>query len=96
MTDEQTAFLADLSQEDLAAWAEEQGYMAGFGGLPSEMGESGPPEMSEEERATAQAERPAGPPENPPEDMPEGAQPAAPANNLVDEVISMLEGLAAG
>jgi hypothetical protein len=95
MTGEQTALLTDLSQEDLAAWAEEQGYMVGFGG-PSEMGEGGPPEMSEEERATAQAERPEGPPENQPEDMPEGAQSAAPANNLVDEVISMLESLAAG
>lgn len=104
LTDEQTAFLADVSQEDLAAWAQEQGYMVGFGGPRSDMEGENPPEMSDEERATAQAARSEGPPEDMPEDMPEGppegsqegTSPAAPAASLVDEVISMLESLITG
>jgi hypothetical protein len=97
LTAEQAALLSDLSPDDLAAWAEEQGVAMGFGGPRPEMEGAGPPEgMSEEDRATAQAERPEGPPENPPEEMPEGARPTGPDNNLVDEVISMLESLAAG
>jgi hypothetical protein len=109
MTTEQTTLLSDLSWEDLAAWAQDEGYMVGFrGGQPGE-GEGGPPQMSEEELATAQAARAQGtPPEGepgqgaPPEGAPEQGEPPEggpgqhPGVVTIDAVITMLEGIVSG
>ncbi len=99
MTTEQTTLLSDLSWEDLAAWAQDEGYMAGFrGGQPGEGG-GGPPQMSEEELATAQAARAQG---TPPEGArgeggpPEGGPGQRPGIATIDAVITMLEGIVNG
>lgn len=56
MTADQESLLSNLAQEDLFSWMQEEGLAGGFGPRQGEGGPQGPPQMSEEEWATAQAE----------------------------------------
>jgi hypothetical protein len=99
MTAKQTTLLSDLSWEDLAAWAQDEGYMAGFRGGPPGGGEGGPPQMSEEDRATAQAARAQGtPPAGAPGQggPPERAPGQRPGIATIDAVITMLDSIVNG
>lgn len=99
LTADQQAVIEAIPQEDLFAWAQEQGLMGGFAanGEPPDFDE-----LSDEERATLQAGRgQQGPPEGgTPPAPPDGGTPQGGgfrgggfANPLIDAVIAMLEEL---
>jgi hypothetical protein len=69
MTVEQQSLLSNLAQEDLFAWMQEEGLPGGFGPPRGDGTPQGPPQMSEEEWATAQAAHTPGPPPMSEEEM---------------------------